>query len=132
MKKKLSASKNDIHKSGEHKSCPVFLTLGLLGNKWAIRLLDALMNAKKNTQRFSELQKTLTGISQRELSKQLREFEAAGIVKRTVYPQIPPKVEYTLTSLGASLSKPISALSNWAEEHGAKVQKNRLASSTKM
>lgn len=133
MKKKSPAPKElCTGKPGEHKSCPVFLTLGLLANKWAIRLLSALMESPKYTQRFNELQKALTGISQRELSKQLREFEKAGIVTRKVYPQIPPKVEYTLTTLGNSLSEPIGALSDWAEKHGAKVQKNRLASGDKM
>lgn len=110
---------------GSHKNCPVFLTLGLLANKWAIRLLYQLMHAKKHTLRFSELQKALTGISQRELSKQLREFEKSGIVDRTIYPQVPPRVEYTLTELGLSLFKPIEALSKWAETYGAKVQSTR-------
>ncbi len=110
---------------GSHKTCPIFLTLGLIANKWAIQLLYNLLHADKKTLRFSQLQKALTGISQRELSKHLREFEKSGIVNRKVYPQVPPRVEYTLTDLGSSLFEPIDALSSWAEKYGPKVQKKR-------
>ncbi len=109
------------------KECPMFLTLGLIANKWSVRILFSLLQAEDKTLRFSRLQKTLGGITQRELTKHLREFEKAGIVKRTVYPQIPPRVEYTVTSLGDSLLKPIEELSRWADENGALVQKNRKA-----
>ena len=109
------------------KDCPVFLTLSLIANKWSVRILYSLLQAEDKTLRFSRLQKTLGGITQRELTKHLREFEKAGIVKRTVYPQIPPRVEYTVTKLGDSLLTPIEALSRWAEEYGPTVQKNRKA-----
>ena len=111
--------------SGSHKTCPIFLTLGLIANKWSIQLLYNLLHADNKTLRFSQLQKALTGISQRELSKHLREFEKSGIVNRKVYPQVPPRVEYTLTDLGSSLFEPIDALSSWAEKYGPKVQKKR-------
>ena len=109
------------------KECPVFLTLGLIANKWSVRILYSLLQAEDKTMRFSRLQRALGGITQRELTKHLREFEKAGIVKRTVYPQIPPRVEYTVTKLGDSLFTPIEALSHWAEEYGPTVQKNRKA-----
>ena len=108
-----------------HKSCPVFLTLGLIANKWSIQLLYHLLHAEKHTLRFSNLQKGMTGISHRELSKHLKEFEKSGIVTRMVYPQVPPRVEYTLTAIGKSLFEPIEALSSWAESNGEKVQKKR-------
>lgn len=109
------------------KECPIFLTLGLIANKWSVRILYRLLQAPQKTMRFSQLQKSLGGITQRELTKHLREFEKAGIVKRVVFPQIPPRVEYTVTSLGDSLWKPIEELSHWADEYGALVQKNRKA-----
>ena len=110
---------------GSHKTCPVFLTLGLIANKWSIQILNHLLHAEHKTLRFNQLQKALSGISQRELSKHLREFEKSGIVSRKVFPQVPPRVEYTLSDLGASLFEPIEALSRWAEKNGAKVQKKR-------
>jgi len=107
-----------------HKVCPIFLTLSLIANKWSVRLLYALMQADKHCLRFSQLQKALTGISQRELTKHLREFEMAGIVTRKSYPEVPPRVEYTLTKLGHSLNEPIEALAEWAQKHGKQIQKN--------
>jgi len=125
--KKVSGTKKETcdGSAGSHKSCPVFLTLSLIANKWSIQLLNHLLHAEKHTLRFSQLQKMLTGISHRELSKHLREFEKSAIVTRTVYPQVPPRVEYTLTSIGKSLFEPIEALSEWAVENGEKVQKKR-------
>lgn len=108
----------------DHKVCPIFLTLSLIANKWSVRLLHVLMQADKHCLRFSQLQKSLNGISQRELTKHLREFEKAGIVTRKSYPEVPPRVEYTLTTLGHSLNEPIQALASWAQRHGKQIQKN--------
>ena len=110
----------------EHKGeCPVFMTLSLIANKWSISLLFQLIQAANNTMRFSALKKALGNITQRELTKHLRLFEESGIVTRTVYPESPPRVEYTLTDLGRSLCEPIQALSKWAEANGPLVQKKR-------
>lgn len=126
---RMSPSKALQAESGGHslKECPVFLTLGLIANKWSVRILYSLLQAPQKTMRFSQVQKALGGITQRELTKHLREFEKAGIVRRTVYPQIPPRVEYTVTDLGDSLFKAVEELSHWANENGALVQKNRKA-----
>lgn len=105
--------------------CPVLITLSLIANKWSIRILHSLLNVEDNMLRFGELKKTLGNITQRELTKHLREFEKSGIVARKVYPEVPPRVEYTLTKLGHSLLSPIEALSAWAEKHGREVQKKR-------
>ena len=113
--------------SHSHKECPIFLTLGLIANKWSVRILFTLLQKEDKTMRFSQIQKSLGGITQRELTKHLREFEKTGIISRTVFPQIPPRVEYTVTPLGDSLWKPIEALSSWAEDNGQKVQQNRSA-----
>jgi DNA-binding HxlR family transcriptional regulator len=109
----------------EVRHCPIFLTLSLIANKWSIRILYFLLHAAKRTLRFGELRRQLGNITQRELTKHLREFEKSGIVERTVYPEMPPRVEYTLTDLGHSLWKPIEELSGWAEKNGEKVQKKR-------
>lgn len=107
------------------KECPVFMTLSLIANKWSISILYQLMQEDGHTMRFNALKKALGTITQRELTKHLRQFEESGIVDRAVYPESPPRVEYTLTPLGNSLVKPIEALSHWAEENGAKVQNKR-------
>ena len=107
------------------KNCPVFLTLQLIAHKWSVRILRNLLHAQNNTLRFGQLQKSLDGITQRELTKHLREFEKAGIVERTVFPEVPPRVEYRLTKTGHSLLKPVEEISQWAENNAAFVQKKR-------
>lgn len=107
------------------RNCPVFLTLQLVAHKWSVHILRALLGAPQNTLRFGQLRKTLDGISQRELTKHLREFEKAGIVVRTVYPEVPPRVEYRLTKTGHSLLKPVEEISIWAEKNAAFVQRKR-------
>ena len=107
------------------RNCPVFLTLQLIAHKWSVRILRALLRAPGNTLRFGELRKQLDGITQRELTKHLREFEKAAIVERTVYPEVPPRVEYRLTKTGHSLLGPIEEISVWAEKNAAFVQRKR-------
>ena len=93
------------------KTCPVFLTLQLVAHKWSVRILRILLHAPGNTLRFGQMQKQLDGITQRELTRHLREFEKAGIVERTVFAEAPPRVEYHLTKTGHSLLKPIEEIS---------------------
>jgi DNA-binding HxlR family transcriptional regulator len=107
------------------KTCPVFLTLQLVAHKWSVRILRILLQTPGNTLRFGQLRKRLDGITQRELTRHLREFEKAGIVERTVYPEVPPRVEYRLTRAGHSLLKPIEEISIWAEKNAAFVQRKR-------
>lgn len=108
------------------KTCPVFLTLQLVAHKWSVRILRILLHAPGNMLRFGQIQKQLDGITQRELTKHLREFEKAGLVERTVFPEVPPRVEYRLTNTGHSLLKPIEEISVWAETNAAFVQQKRL------
>jgi DNA-binding HxlR family transcriptional regulator len=102
----------------KHKSytceggCPVEATLELIGGKWKGLLLYRLMDG---TQRFNGLRRALPDITQRMLTRQLRELEAAGLVKRVVYAEVPPRVEYSLTPLGTSLRPIITALRSWGE-----------------
>ena len=118
-------SEESLSLEQDHQHCPVFTTLNLIANKWAVRLVYSLLHAENRTLRFGALQKAMNGISQRELTKHLREFEMVGIVERKAYAEIPPRVEYTLTELGKTLCAPIEALAAWATEHGADLQQKR-------
>ena len=121
-----TALKKVVQKLHDPKQvCPANIALDLIANKWAVKILFALCHAEKQTMRFGQIQKTLETITQRELTKHLREFEKAGLVTRLVYPEVPPRVEYAMTALGDSLCKPIEILSDWAEQYGATVHKNR-------
>ena len=94
--------------------CPSREVLNLIANKWTVMVIYAL---SKGTARHSELRHSISGISQKMLTQTLRQLEASGLVKRTVYPVVPPKVEYSLTPLGKSLLEPVAVLKQWAENH---------------
>ncbi len=94
--------------------CPIKKTLSILGGKWTLLILRELFNG---TKRFGQLQKSLQGISPKTLSSRLQELEKEGIVARKVYPEVPPRVEYSLTSRGESLKKIIQTLVEWGAEH---------------
>ncbi len=101
----------------KHKSyaeCPVEATLDLIGGKWKGIVLFHLM---QGMQRFNELKRLIPGITQRMLTLQLRQLERDGIVKRKVYKQVPPKVEYTLTALGLTLKPILEQLEQWGTTH---------------
>lgn len=100
----------------QYPACPVETTLTLIGDKWKVLILRDLFTG---TKRFSELKRSLVGVTQKMLTQQLRDLEANGIVKRTVYPVVPPKVEYSLTELGLSLQPIIDSLKKWGEEFKA-------------
>jgi DNA-binding HxlR family transcriptional regulator len=91
-------------------SCEVATTLEVIGGRWKAVILFHLMD---DTQRFGELRRKLPGVTQRMLTLQLRELERDGVVKRTVYPQVPPKVEYSLTEFGRSLIPVLIAMRDW-------------------
>jgi DNA-binding HxlR family transcriptional regulator len=97
--------------------------LNRIGDKWSVMIVSYL---GKQTMRFNELRHTIGGISQRMLTLTLRNLERDGLVTRTVYPEIPPRVEYELTELGRSLQAPIGELWNWAAEHQGEVQRARF------
>ena len=97
--------------------CPVETTLTLISNKWKVLILRDLL---PGTKRFGELKKSIGHVSQKVLTAQLREMESSGLLTRTVYAEVPPRVEYTLTDLGYSLKPILDALWNWGEEYKAK------------
>ena len=94
--------------------CPVETTLLLIGDKWTVLILRDLMTG---TTRFGELQRSITGVSQKVLTEKLRRMEENGLVTREVFPESPPRVEYTLTDLGRSLSPILDALENWGWDY---------------
>lgn len=94
----------------ELPSCPVETTLMLIGDKWKVLILRDL---RSGTKRFGELKKSVTGISQKVLTANLRNMEENGLLTREVFPEVPPRVEYTLTELGHSMEPILDAMDKW-------------------
>ncbi len=94
----------------ERSDCPIEVTLSVIGGKWKFLIIKELIDGPK---RFSQLMRSIKGITQRMLTKQLRELERDKIIDRILYPQVPPKVEYTLTPLGKELKNVLLSLHNW-------------------
>ena len=98
----------------ELPACPVETALLMIGDKWVVLILRDLLTG---TKRFGELQRSLNGVSQKVLSEKLRSLEDKGIVDRTVYPEVPPRVEYSLTDFGNTLSPVLDALADWGARY---------------
>ena len=103
--------------------CSMVRFVDLIAGKWAIPILYRLILFGEAV-RFSDLQRALAPITQKELTRQLRAFEASGLVSRTVYAEVPPRVEYRITALGATLHEPLAGLAQWMEEHGGRVHRS--------
>ena len=101
----------------ELPSCPVETTLMMISDKWKVLILRDLL---PGTKRFGELKKSIGNVSQKVLTAQLRQMEQSGLVRRTVYAEVPPRVEYSLTELGYSLKPVMDALWNWGAAYQAK------------
>ena len=99
--------------------CPVATTVSLIGSKWKLLIMRNLL---ARPWRFNELQKSIDGISQKALTEALRSMEADGIVSRTVYPEVPPRVEYALTELGESMRPIIKSMENWGKAYKEQLQ----------
>ncbi len=93
----------------------------LLSGRWAFPVLYQLLRAEGPI-RFGQLQRSVGRVTQKELTKTLRVFEERGLLKRRVYAEVPPRVEYRLTPLGASLGEPLCGLARWAEAHMKQIQ----------
>lgn len=98
----------------KHYKCSLELTMDLIGGKWKLIILWHLLDGSK---RFSQLNRLLPNITQKMLTTQLRELEEKGLVHREVYPQVPPKVEYSLTELGRTLEPILISLCNWSYDY---------------
>lgn len=99
----------------DENSCPVTATMKVLGGKWKPILINAIYFTAPA--RFGELKRGVIGITQSMLTQQLRELEEDGIISRKIYAEIPPKVEYTLTEFGLTLSPVIQAMAKWGEDY---------------
>jgi len=99
--------------------CPVATTVSLIGSKWKLLIMRNLLG---RPWRFNELQKNIEGISQKALTEALRSMEADGIVIRTAYPEVPPRVEYALTELGESMRPIIKSMESWGMAYKEQLQ----------
>jgi DNA-binding HxlR family transcriptional regulator len=105
----------NYHIAGRDYFCPVELTLSAIGGKWKVLILWKLMDG---TMRYSELRRALGDITHKMLAQQLRELEADGLIVRTAYPVIPPRVEYSLSAAGNRIRPVIAAMSEWGMAFG--------------
>ncbi len=105
----------------DENTCPVTATMKVLGGKWKPILINAIYFTAPA--RFGELKRSVIGITQSMLTQQLRELEDDGVISRKIYAEIPPKVEYTLTDFGLTLSPVIQTLADWGKEYKLNKQK---------
>jgi DNA-binding HxlR family transcriptional regulator len=112
------------HQALEHDCRPVAEVLVRIGDKWSVLIVMLLGNGPK---RFNEIRRLVNGVSQRMLTLTLRALERDGLVTRTVFPTVPPRVDYALTELGHSLRQPISALGEWAYANRQAIEDAREA-----
>lgn len=105
-------------KKEELPDCPVATTVQLIGNKWKLLILRNLL---VRPWRFNELMKSLDGISQKVLTDSLRSMESDGIITRTVYPEVPPRVEYALSELGESMRPILDAMQAWGNNYKSRI-----------
>lgn len=104
----------DARKKNSQNSCPVTACLSVIGGKWKPLIIFLVAN---NVNRFGVMQRNIPDISKQMLTKQLRELETDGIIHRKVFPEVPPRVEYSVTEKGESLYPIITAMRTWGELH---------------
>ncbi|WP_084144450.1 MULTISPECIES: helix-turn-helix domain-containing protein [Ferrimonas] len=119
MAKKPKSDRRIFH---NNEDCPVRNVVAQIGDKWSLLILFALVDG---SDRFNALKSRIEGISQRMLTQTLRDLEREGYVNRTVYPEVPVRVEYALTELGRDLVKPLYKLVCWADEHQQEIHRAR-------
>ena len=101
----------------ELPACPVEITMGLIDDKWKVLIVRDLLTG---TKRFGELKKSVTGITQKVLTNNLKQMERDGLLKRKAYPEVPPRVEYTLTETGLSLKPILDSMVEWGNQYREK------------
>jgi DNA-binding HxlR family transcriptional regulator len=107
--------------TNEHEKCTISITLKVLGGKWKIIILWHLI---QRTRRFSELEHIIPGITHKMLTQHLRELEMDDLIHREVYPEVPPRVEYSLTAYGKTLIPILNEMAKWGLEHEQSLAKN--------
>ncbi len=98
----------------DHQVCGMSLAIEVIGGKWKLHLMWVL---GASPQRFGQIRRALTGVSEKVLTENLRQLEAGGIVRREVYAEVPPRVEYSLTPLGEELAQALRPLEEWGDRH---------------
>ncbi|WP_026972078.1 winged helix-turn-helix transcriptional regulator [Aliagarivorans marinus] len=125
MKSKPAANAaSDKRMFYNNEECPIRNVVAQIGDKWSVLVLFALVDG---ADRFNSLKSRVVGISQRMLTQTLRDLEREGYVSRTVYPEVPVKVEYELTDLGREIVKPLYQLVSWADTHHNEIRQARKA-----
>ncbi|NKB63417.1 MAG: transcriptional regulator [Gammaproteobacteria bacterium] len=122
--KTTSKGKSEKRVFHNNDECPIRNVVAQIGDKWSVLILFVLI---EGPDRFNSLKSRVVGISQRMLTQTLRDLEREGYVNRTVYPEVPVKVEYELTSMGRDLIKPLYQLVSWAETHHDEIKRSRKA-----
>lgn len=123
MGKELQNLDNDA--TQDHGNCGFRDLMARLGDKWSMLVIVVLADADNHCMRFSELNRKVSGISQRMLSTTLKNFERDGIVTRHLYPEVPPRVEYTLTDRGRDFLVPVKALVDWMISEWPQIEESR-------
>lgn len=109
-----------LQDTSQHANCTAMSdVLNRIGDKWSVMVVGML--GRNGTLRFNELKRLINGVSQRMLTLTLRNLERDGLVTRTIYPEVPPRVEYSLTELGKTLQGPIAGLWDWSAENHASI-----------
>lgn len=121
MAKQAKTERRVFH---NNEDCAVRNVVSQIGDKWSLLILFALVDGED---RFNSLKSRIEGISQRMLTQTLRDLEREGYVNRTVYPEVPVKVEYCLTEMGQDLIKPLYQLVCWADDHRDEIESARKA-----
>ena len=116
-------------KVGQAECTKISEILGRIGDKWTVLIV---MELRTHKLRFNEIKRAVEGISQQMLTRTLRALERDGVVERTVYPTVPVQVEYELTPLGHSLSKPVIHIGNWARANLPEIERHRQKHDVKM
>lgn len=114
MTKVKESSVNFENRQNLENNCAVIYATNLIGGQWTLAICCALENGKL---RFGELKKSIPGITERMLALQLRKMEAAKLIKRTVYAEVPPRVEYEMTDIAQQLDPIVKELQDWGERH---------------
>lgn len=115
----MNSGKRVFH---NNEDCPVRNVVAQIGDKWSLLILFALVDGPE---RFNALKSRIEGISQRMLTQTLRDLEREGYISRTVYPEVPVRVEYALTELGKGIVKPLYELVLWADKHQPTIERAR-------
>lgn len=120
----VAKAKSEKRVFNNNDECPIRNVVAQIGDKWSVLILFALVDG---ADRFNSLKSRVVGISQRMLTQTLRDLEREGYVNRTIYPEVPVRVEYSLTDMGRDLIKPLYQLVSWADKHHDDIKRSRRA-----